>query len=175
MPYISSHDPRTPTIQEQGISERGNATTWNFTARYSVTGFNAFTVADGIEARLIEAEAALHAGDPTTMLQKLNHLRDSAMVPNQTGSLSDTTDPGTPDARVSLLFQERAYWLFATGHRQGDLRRLIRQYGRSQDQVYPTGQYLGGGTGLYGSDVTAPIPSGEDANPLFHGCSNRGA
>ena len=67
-----------------------------------------------------------------------------------------------------------------TGHRQGDLRRLLRQYGQpygfGQDyQVYPTGQYLAPGTGLYGSDVTAPIPTTEYANHLFHGCLSRGA
>jgi len=44
--------------------------------------------------------------------------------------LAALTDPGTAEARVDLLFRERAFWFFLTGHRQGDLRRLIRQYGR---------------------------------------------
>src|SRR5690606_40849192 len=33
-------------------------------------------------------------------------------------------DPGTDEARVDLLFQERAYWLFLTGRRHADMRRL---------------------------------------------------
>jgi hypothetical protein len=76
------------------------------------------------------------------------------------------------DARVDLLFRERAFWLFITGHRQGDLRRLIRQYHRRQENVYPTGLYAGG-LSAYGNDVTAPIPPNERVNPLFTGCINR--
>jgi hypothetical protein len=73
-----------------------------------------------------------------------------------------------------LLFNERAYWLFLTGHRQGDLRRLVRNYGRSQETVYPTGVYYGG-LGFYGSDVDLPIPATEQVNPYYSGCFNREA
>jgi hypothetical protein len=90
------------------------------------------------------------------------------------GYLGPLQDPGTADGRVDLLFRERAFWLFATGHRQGDLRRLIRQYDRLQESVYPTGLFLGG-TGTYGSDVTFPIPDGELLNPHFTGCLDRDA
>jgi len=88
--------------------------------------------------------------------------------------LPPLTDPGSADARLALLFQERAYWLFLTGHRQGDLRRLVRNYQRLPDAVYPTGVYYGG-QGFYGTDVTLPIPASELPNPLFHGCLNREA
>ena len=53
------------------------------------------------------------------------------------------TDPGDAKGRVALLFQERAEWLYLTGHRQGDLRRLLRQYPQywpEQELVYPSGQ-----------------------------------
>jgi hypothetical protein len=141
-----------------------------YPAQYAINGFSPFTVANGIEARLIEAEAQLQPVNAPSgpWLATLNALR-------ATVGLSDTTDPGTATARVSLLFRERAYWLFLTGHRQGDLRRLIRQYGRNQDQVYPTGPYLAPGTGLYGTDVTTVIPLSEYVNPFFHGCLNRDA
>jgi hypothetical protein len=89
--------------------------------------------------------------------------------------LPPLTDPGTDSARISMLFRERAYWLFLDGHRQEDLRRLIRQYGRSQDAVYPTGIYQVSGFSQYGTDVTVPIPPAERANPLFHGCLDRDA
>jgi len=85
-------------------------------------------------------------------------------------------DPGSDSARVRLTFQERAYWMFLTGHRQGDLRRLLRQYSKyypNQNLVYPTGLYTAPGTGEYGSDVTAPIAVSENVNPQFHGCIDR--
>jgi phosphoglycerate dehydrogenase-like enzyme len=57
-----------------------------------------------------------------------------------------------------------------------DLRRLIRQpYGRSPEQVYPTGVYPQGG-GFYGTDVVAPIPAIEQTlNPRYTGCASTGA
>jgi hypothetical protein len=74
--------------------------------------------------------------------------------------------PGATTAeQVDQLFKERAYWLFLTGHRLGDLRRLIRQYGRNSESVFPTGNYHKGGT--YGTDVNSPVPQAEENNPNF--------
>jgi hypothetical protein len=75
---------------------------------------------------------------------------------------------------VSLLFLERAFWLYATGHRLGDMRRLIRQYGQAVDAVFPTGAYHKGG-GIYGSDVNLPLPIEEQNNPNSQGCLDRNA
>ena len=180
LPFVSGGDPR---VANSAIECPGDATSCPvplvFPARYNTDGYSQFTVADWIEARLIQAEAALQANphDPT-WLTPLNHLRQTATVPGQTGTLTTLTDPGDSPgdtARVNVLFRERAFWLFLTGHRQGDLRRLIRQDGRRQDQVYPTGPYLAPGAQLYGNDVTAPVPAREYTNPLFHGCIDRGA
>jgi hypothetical protein len=137
-------------------------------------------LASGVEARLIEAEAALRAGDIATWLDKLNHLRRTmwpTIDPPVSEPLPELVDPGTADLRVDLMFRERASWLFLTGHRQGDLRRLIRHYGRTQDQVYPIGSYPGGGQPTtYGSDVDLPVPPEERvSNPLFSRCTARGA
>ena len=85
-------------------------------------------------------------------------------------------DPGTDSARVVLIFDERAAWLYLTGERQGDLRRLLRQYTtwfRRPNQVYPTGVYPAA-VGQYGNDVNAPLPETESINPLFTGCHDRG-
>jgi hypothetical protein len=80
------------------------------------------------------------------------------------------------DVRVDLVFAERAYWLFLTGERQGDLRRLVRNYGRNAEAVFPTGPYLPNGQlPSYGSDVSLNIPSAEHNNPQFHGCLSQGA
>lgn len=83
------------------------------------------------------------------------------------------TDPGTADERVNLLFRERAFWTFGTGHRHGDLGRLIRQYNRSANSVFPTGNWFNGGP--YGSDINFPIPFEETNNPNFTTCTDRNA
>ena len=120
-----------------------------------------FPAVSGIEARLIEAEARLKSGGD--WLGALNALRAT-----RTG-LTPLTDPGTEAARVDLLFRERAYWLFGTGHRLGDLRRLVRQYGRSAESVFPTGAYVKGSE--YGTDVSFPVPQSEENNPSYQAAS----
>jgi hypothetical protein len=117
-------------------------------------------LASGTEARLIQAEAQLEAGN-SAWLGTLNALRAAA-------GLGQLTDPGTPATRVDLLFRERAFWLWLTGHRLGDLRRLVRQYGRVATSVFPTGAYSQGGT--YGNDVSLPVPFEELNNPLAEEC-----
>jgi hypothetical protein len=126
------------------------------------------TIADGVEARLIEAEAALQT-DPAAALDILNALRsNSALLTLRgyaAGSLPPLTLQATPAAQVDQLFKERAYWLFLTSHRLGDMRRLIRQYGRDPETVFPTGPYFKGGT--YGTDVNSPVPQREQNNPNY--------
>jgi hypothetical protein len=80
-------------------------------------------------------------------------------------TLAPLIDPVTPAARRDLLFRERAFWMYATGHRQGDLRRLIRNYGLTQAQVFPTGPYFRGSN--YGTDVAYPVPFNEENNTSF--------
>ena len=148
------------------------------------------TVVGGVEARLIAAESQLRAGQTAAFLETLNALRaNTALYPcpaaaapvsftNASCSATPTalaplTDPGTAAARVDLLFRERAFWLFGTGRRLGDLRRLIRQYGRDQATVFPTGVYFKGG--VYGTDVNFPVPQTEQNNPNFEACTDRNA
>lgn len=177
LPFLSSGDPRNAvdTLVQPNPSGGGPYVPLTFPVKYSAglggSGYAPFTLASGVEARLIEAEAALRSnpGDGV-WLAKLNALRST--VPG----LGQISDPVDPVARVDTLFTERAYWLFLTGHRQGDLRRLLRQYGgqtaafSSENRVYPAGPYLAPGTGFYGNSVVAPIPPTESANPDFHGC-----
>jgi hypothetical protein len=55
----------------------------------------------------------------------------------------------------------------------GDLRRLVRQYGRAPGDVFPMGTHYKGGS--YGSDVNLPVPADEQNNPNFEGCLDRSA
>jgi hypothetical protein len=122
-------------------------------------------VASGVEARLIQAEAQGGAA----MIVSLNTLRaDNA---NNGGfALGALVDPGTAAGEVDLLFRERAFWLFATGHRLGDLRRLVTQYGRAILSVYPNGAYFKGAPPTYGNSTELPVPFTEKNNPNFVGC-----
>jgi len=115
------------------------------------------TIVGGIEARMIEAEAQLRAGS-TDYLTTLNAAR--ATVPG----LAPLVLPATASARVDQVFRERAFWLFGRGHRLGDLRRLIRQYGRASETVFPTGAWHKNDA-RYGTDVTIPVPAAEANNP----------
>jgi hypothetical protein len=83
--------------------------------------------------------------------------------------------PAIKDSATSLYFREKAFWQFGRGMRLGDLRRLIRQYGRTQDNVFPTGKFHKAGGASYGTDVNLPVTDNERQNPNFTGCLDRKA
>lgn len=121
----------------------------------------------GQEARMIEAEAAF-ATNPGAAMAAINDARTSV------AGLAPLADPGTPEGRVDMLFRERAFWNFGVGARVGDMRRLIRQYGRAASDVFPVGPWQPGAkAGSYESDVTFPIPQAEENNPNNAGCTDR--
>jgi hypothetical protein len=79
--------------------------------------------------------------------------------------------PADKASATTLYFREKAFWTFSRGQRFGDLRRLVRQYGRPADQVWPSGPFHKGGN--YGPDVTYPVTDNEKTNPNFTGCVDR--
>lgn len=117
-------------------------------------------VADGIEARLIQAEARLRANQFGAMNGILNTLR-------ATIGLANLPVPGNATAARTQLFGERALWLYATGHRLGDLRRLVRQYGLSVGSVFPVGNYHKSG-GIYSDQVSLILPQSVNNNPNYN-------
>lgn len=129
----------------------------------------AYPLASGTEARLIEAEADLAAGN-TAWLTTLNALRSGSVA--FAAQLPALVDPGTAAARVDMLFKERAMWMYLTIHRLGDLRRLVRQYGRGVEAVFPTGAYFKGG--VYGTGVAMePTATEASTHPHWTGCTNK--
>ena len=141
----------------------------------NTTGEN--VLADGIEARLIEAEARLQGktqADRDAVFATLNTLRATGITGFPVTPLAGAA-PTTDAAAVTQLFNERAYWMYLTGHRLGDLRRLIRQYGRDAESVFPTGEQQAPLSGPYGTDVNFPVPAQEKNNPKFTGCLDRKA
>jgi hypothetical protein len=199
--FVSAQDPRLTLDSSMQTIDGANGAavpgTWYLPIKFEDDPSD-IPLATGIEARLIEAENAL-SGNPAQWLTDLNALRTSGcsgatnatcgigagQVTGQTTGLLPLADPGSDSGRVSLMFRERAFWLFGTGTRLGDLRRLIRQYGRDPNAVFPVGPYANGNNPNlpapipnYGTDVdlTLPTPIGLDqngstiTNPNYKGC-----
>jgi len=177
-------------VIDSSIRQTDDGGTWYFPAKFEGAGEEFIPLATGVEARLIQAEAALKAHDVSGWAATLNALRADAadtkvVFPLATQSLTaDSTTLASAAMQVDVMFRERAFWLFGTGTRLGDLRRLIRQYGRDQSTVFPSGSYPNGNSPNlpsplpnYGTDVTltSPTPAGfasfnPVSNPNYKGC-----
>jgi hypothetical protein len=153
-------------------------------------------LATGVEARLIEAESALHAGQINAWMSDLNLLRTNAPSTylNLAASVpilkQDSTSNASSTLQVDVMFRERAFWLYGTGTRLGDMRRLIRQYGRNQSTVFPVGPFPNGNASTlpepipnYGTDVNITLPTSAgmasggltDPNSAYKGCTSKAA
>ena len=168
--YVSAADPRVPTTAN-GVGSDGVTNVFTF-GKYSGQA-SSIPMVTGIEARLIEAEAALQANRNDTSptgtgwLGILNSLRATGITP----AMAPLADPGSFDARVNMLFRERAFWMYGTGHRMGDMRRLLRQYGRAEAQTWPKGVYKAGVS--YGNEVVFILTLSEQANPNVRTCADK--
>ena len=169
--FASAGDPRVPSQNPNKKAQDGSVfvkTTTLWSQSSSVSVFN------GIDARLIEAEAFLKAGNTTSWLATLNALR--AAPPIALGAITVTAmaplaDPGDAASRLALTFREKAFWTFGRGQRLSDMRRLIRQYGLLEANVFPSGTHYRGVP--YGTDKNLPVPQDETNNPNFTGCIDR--
>ncbi len=182
--YLSERDARLPAMVSH---------TRSFSLQSPRTGMipvtkdpDTITFSSGVEAQLIRAEAALRRNDPS-WLTILNQLRTTCTnpatcatpAPRGTGGVDSlpplTVPTDTPmTAKVNILFRERAFWLFLTGHRVGDMRRLMRLYDRDSETVFPTGAY-DTNVPSYGEDVNLVVPRKEqDSNPYYRGCFDQG-
>src|SRR2546422_54861 len=164
--FRSAADPRV--VAPQNGKGFDNASPLYVLQKYA-SATSPVRVADGIEARLIAAAAQLQTGDGPGMVTMVQALRADA-TNNGGFTLGALADPNTLAGRSDLLFRERAFWLFATGHRLGDLRRLARApYSRAVATIYPIGVYTHTNT-VYGNNTELPVPFSERNNPNFTGC-----
>ncbi len=181
IPFASAGDPRlkvTGTTLGTSSLGRGFDGSTNFIVQNNWGRSDATNIVSGLDARLIEAEAALNANDINGMMTILNALR---AAPPQIGinaatavtptAMTALATPATQTAAVDLFFREKAFWTFGRGQRLGDLRRLVRVYGRTQDKVFPVGTFFKGGP--YGTDTNFPVTTDEYNNPNFTGCIDR--
>jgi hypothetical protein len=161
-------DPRVPVT----VTVTNN-TVYTFPAvvrqKKFVNGTVVFKLASWIEARMVESEYLLSIGDPN-WIAPINAARGTV-------GLADTTAPATKAQQVDLLFRERAFWFYGHATRLADMRRLVRQYGRHVNTVFPTGQYTRSTTIYTYGDAVAFIPTLEEftKNHKYSGCINRNA
>ena len=188
-------DPRTPFTRVPSTNRGFDNATPQFDQLRYTDEKAAITLGTGLEARLINAEAALRRGDTATYMSTLNALRAAPPVyilagvqgtlapgdqpkPVDPATLPALATPADSTAAITLLFNERARWLWGTGHRLNDLRRLERAsgvrggYGRPDSLVFPHGPYFKNGL-IYGTDTNYPIPVDEQNNPGVQACLDR--
>jgi hypothetical protein len=194
IPFLSAKDRRVParyltqtTAGKTDTTKAQDGGTFMIVVDSLWGQTTAVAVTHGLDARLIEAEAALVAGNAAGMMTFLNNLR---ATPVQITAASGThpgwttpvmpalTDPGTARGREDLLFREMAFWQFGRGFRLGNLRRLIRDYGRLPDGSdaggYPIGNHYKGG--VFAGDLNLPVTTDEQiGNPNFTACLDRKA
>jgi hypothetical protein len=158
--YISSADPRIK-VDPTKVTAGQDGTRTAALNQYPTLDAPV-TVASGIEARMIQAEAELANGNPN-WINTVNTARTTI-------GLTPLVPAATPAGQVDQLFRERGFWMYLTAHRLGDMRRLVRQYGRGIETVYPTGSYFKGGA--YGTDTVLPPHQDETNNPNWTGCTD---
>jgi hypothetical protein len=176
--FVSAGDPRvlSTDVGTPGFSGVGQ----DFISEEIYTSATSNTpLATGLEASLIVAESQLHAGQAGAWATSLNALRSASPSLLASGASiaplpADSTTTAADTLQVSVMFRERAFWLYLTGHRLSDMRRLIRQYHRTADHVFPTGLDVVTGS-PYGTSIEFPVSSDESNNPNSHGCLNNDA
>ena len=176
LPYLSTPDPRIPWSPSTRIGFNSISTNLPTETKFGQT--TSGIIGDGTEAQLDILEARLQGGaqaDRDAVFAGLNTLR-TTNTPAITAIAGSA--PTTQAAAVDQYFQERAYWTWLTGHRLGDMRRLVRQYGRGTETVFPTGLVAASGTpsvtgqlsGSYGTATSMIVPFSERNNPNYKGC-----
>lgn len=174
IPFYSAGDPRVKVGAR--TSTVGLDTKTPFTDMQNWGREDPISLVNGLDARMIEAEALLQTGNYTGMMAILNTLRTS---PPKYGNLTITalpaiaTVPATKDAAADVFFREKAFWQYGRGERFSDLRRLTRQYSRGAETVWPTGAFQPLKGGSFGTNTQFPVPDSERANPNFSGCIDR--
>lgn len=169
IPFFSAKDPRVNSKAPSGV---GLDTSTPFTDMTNWGREDPISLVNGLDGQLIQAEAKLQLSpsDFAGMNAILNTLRGA---PPKYGNLTIAVMaplpvPVTQAAAIDQFFREKAFWQYGRGERFSDLRRLVRQYQRTQDNVWPTGVFFKNGS--YGTNVAFPVPDTEKQNPNFTGC-----
>ncbi len=162
LPFVSSGDRRINAVVRSGVDGQDGQTRVRTTVMWGQ--LTPVDVVNYVDAQMVAAEAALALNTPADITRWLGILNALRAAPPKLGELTPPAmpalvDPGNTADRVSLQFREKAFWTFSRGQRLGDLRRLVRQYGRAPGDVFPVGVHYKGGE--YGTDMNFPIAQDE--------------
>ena len=177
IPFAELKDPRVSVTNRGLIAEDGHSVFWQVN---NWGRDDPVPVVSGIDARLIQAEARLQAKDIPGMMAILNdslRLKPHVIGIFSVPAMAALPTPANDSVATDVFFREKALWQFERGYRMDDLRRLVRQYGRRQENVFPAGNFTRNGTptGTFGTQVAFPVPDAEKTNPNFHGCIDTNA
>jgi starch-binding outer membrane protein, SusD/RagB family len=171
--YASSNDPRVK-VNKTNTNGFDNTTKYNELLNWGRE--DPISLVNGLDARLIEAEAQLRLGTVVGWTAMMTILNDLRATPPKYGNFTITAMAALPiptsqAEAINVFFREKAFWQYGRGERLNDMRRLVRQYGRPVNQVFPSGAYPKGGP--YGENVSFPVPDYEKNNPKFAGCTDQ--
>ena len=175
LPFASANDPRVK-VNRTTTKAFDGSTNWDELQNWARE--DGISLVNGLDARLIEAEAQLQQKNAAGWLAMNTTLNALRAAPPKYGNLTIAAMGALPlpTSQVEAenqFFREKAFWQYGRGQRLSDMRRLVRQYTRPVDTVYPTGNFHK--TGVYGPNVAFPVPDAEKSNPNFNGCLDRSA
>jgi starch-binding outer membrane protein, SusD/RagB family len=161
--FHAAQDPRVPTLPTPTVGSNGQGPFW-IQQKYP-SGGAAMTLADYPEAQMIVAEGQVFAGNYTGAKAIMNALRATVGL----GGVADSSARG-PKAEIEQILTERAFWLYVTGHRLGDWRRVLRApysmppYSFVVADVYPVGPGIQ-------NTLEFPTPLLTNPNPHYVACN----
>jgi starch-binding outer membrane protein, SusD/RagB family len=166
-------DPRVPWALSPIPANNGNPILYDQLV-YPQPNSN-MVVGSYTEAQLIVAEGDLFAGNYAGALTIMNTLRANFASPVPLPAGFPTTLGPLPSAganekaQMLQLLSERAFWMYVTGHRLGDWRRVLRPpyngglFSFVTSDVYPVG------TGIM-NILEFPTPQTTNPNPNYVAC-----
>jgi hypothetical protein len=164
LPFVSANDPRVPSILSASPGTNGQGPFYN-QQKYPTSTSN-MVLADYTEAQLIAAEGDIAVNNNYPGARSImNALR--ANVPGL-APVADSSG-ASPKGQMQQLLYERAFWMYVTGHRLGDWRRMLRPPYNAAPFSFVTSDVYPVGTGLQPT-LEFPTPSETNSNPNYQAC-----
>jgi len=165
LPFATGGDPRVPATLSAQPGSNGGGPFYN-TGKYAAAS-TPMTLGDATEAQLIVAEGDIAAGDYAAGKAIMDNLRSTV-------GLAPLAAAATPKAQMQQLLTERAYWMWVTGHRLGDWRRVLRPPYNQAPFSFVAGDVYPFGTSEFGPVISTslefPTPLYTNANPNYKAC-----